>query len=74
MRFIGRGEHLGLIDVVDAERLEDLRLDEVTNPGLGHHRDRGDVLDAFDHRRIAHAGNATVGADIGRHTLERHDR
>ena len=37
---VGRGEHLGLVDVVDTERLEDLRLDEVPDPGLGHHRDR----------------------------------
>ena len=36
---VGRGEHLGLVDVVDAERLEHLRLDEVADPGLGHDRD-----------------------------------
>ena len=37
---VGRGQDLGLVDVVDAERLEDLGLDEVADPGLGHHRDR----------------------------------
>ena len=29
-----------LVDEVDAERLEDLGLDEVADAGLGHHRDR----------------------------------
>ena len=36
---VGRGEHLGLVDVVDAERLQHLGLDEVADPGLGHDRD-----------------------------------
>ena len=36
---VGRGEHLGLVDVVDAERLQDLGLDEVADAGLGHDRD-----------------------------------
>ena len=36
---VGRGQDLGLVDVVDAERLEDLRLDEVADAGLGHDRD-----------------------------------
>ena len=36
---VGRRQHLGLVDVVDAERLEDLRLDEVADAGLGHDRD-----------------------------------
>ena len=40
VRLVGRGEHLALVDVVDAERLEDLGLDEVADAGLGHHRDR----------------------------------
>ena len=33
------GEHLALVDVVDAERLGDLGLGEVADAGLGHHRD-----------------------------------
>ena len=33
---IGGGQHLGLVDVIDAEGLQDLRLDEVTDAGLGH--------------------------------------
>ena len=29
-------------------------------------------LDALDHLRIAHPGDAAVAADVGRHALERH--
>ena len=70
---VGRGEHLGLVDVVDAEGLEDLRLDEVADARLGHHRDghRGD--DAVDHVGVAHARDAALGADVGGDPLERHD-
>jgi hypothetical protein len=71
---VGRGEHLGLVDVVDAERLEHLRLGEVADPALGHHRDRDGLLDALDHRRVAHARDTTVAADVGRDALERHHR
>ena len=70
---VGRGEHFALVDVVDAERLQDLGLDEVTDARLGHDRDGDRGLDALDHLGVAHAGHATVAADVGRHTLERHD-
>jgi hypothetical protein len=46
---VGGREHLGLVDVVDAQRLEDLRLHKVANPGLGHDRDRDGRLDLLDH-------------------------
>ena len=69
---VGRGEHLGLVDVVDAEALQNLRLDEVADAGLGHHRDgdRGD--DALDHVGIAHPRHPALGADVGGHPLQRH--
>src|SRR5207253_2514655 len=65
-------EHLGLIDVVDAERLQHLRLDEVTDACLGHDRDghRGD--DVLDQRDVAHPSDAAVAADVRRNPLERH--
>ena len=71
---VGGREHLGLVDEVDAERLEDLRLDEVADAGLGHHRDRHRLLDPLDHLGIAHPGDAAVGADVGGNPLERHHR
>ena len=46
VRLVGRRQHLGLVDVVDAERLEHLRLDEVADAGLGHDRDGHRVHDA----------------------------
>jgi hypothetical protein len=70
---VGGGEHLGLVDVVDPERLQDLRLGEVADAGLGHHRDGDRRLDALDHLGVAHAGDAAVATDVGRHPLERHD-
>jgi hypothetical protein len=70
---VRRGQHLGLVDVVDAERLQHLRLDEVPDPGLGHHRDGHGVDDAVDHVGVAHAGDPALGADVGRNPLEGHD-
>src|SRR5579862_2147502 len=74
MLLVGRGEHLGLVDVVDPDRLQDLRLGEVPDPALGHDRDgdRGD--DAVDHVWVAHPGHAALGADVGGHALQRHHR
>ena len=74
VRLVGRGEDLALVDVVDAERLEHLRLGEVPDAGLRHHRDRDGRLDRLDQRRVAHPGDAAVAADVGGHPLERHHR
>ena len=74
VHLVGRREHLGLVDVVDAERLQHLRLDEVPDPRLGHHRDRDRLDDALDHVGVAHPRHTALGADVGRHPLERHDR
>ena len=71
---VRRSEHLRLVDVVDLERLEDLRLDEVPDPRLGHHRDGDRLLDLLDHLRVRHPGHTAVLADVGRHALERHHR
>ena len=74
MLLVGGGEDLGLVDVVDAERLQDLRLDEVADAALGHDRDGDRGHDLLDHRRVGHARDAAGGADVGGHALERHDR
>ena len=74
VRLVGRSQHLGLVDVVDAERLQHLRLGEVADAALRHDRDRDRLLDALDHRRVAHARDAAVAADVGGHALERHHR
>ena len=74
VRLVGRSQHLGLVDVVDLERLQHLGLDEVPDAGLRHHRDRHRLLDLLDHRGVRHAGDAAVRADVGRYPLERHHR
>ena len=72
VRLVGRGEHLGLVDVVHLERLEHLCLHEVADPGLGHHRDGHGLLDLLDLGGIGHPSHATGRADVGGHALERH--
>src|SRR5699024_1313588 len=69
-----RGEYLGLVDVVDSQRLQDLRLDEVPDARLGHHRDRNGLDDAVDQIGIAHPRNATLRSDVGGYALQRHHR
>jgi len=71
---VGRRQHLGFVDVVDAERLEDLSLDEVADPGFRHHRDGHCGLDLLDQAGVAHPRDAAVPADVGGHPLERHHR
>ncbi len=73
VEFIGRRQHLGLVDEVDREMFEDLRLDEVADADLRHDRDRDSLLDGLDHARVRHAGDAALCADHGGNTLERHD-
>ena len=71
---VGGREHLGLVDVVDLERLEHARLHEVADAGLGHHRDAHRRLDARDHLGVRHPRDAAVAADVRRDALERHHR
>src|SRR5438270_977929 len=71
---VGRGENFGLVDVVDAESLQDLRLDEVADPALGHDRDRDHGHDRLDQLGVRHAGYAAFLADVSRDALQRHDR
>src|SRR5437867_4511161 len=70
---VRRGEHFALIYVVDAERLEHARLDEVPDAALRHHRDRDRLHDLEDLLGIAHARDAARRADVRGHALERHD-
>ena len=69
---VGRREHLGLVDVVDPERLEDLGFDEMPDARLGHDRDRDRAHDPLDHGWVAHASDAARRANVCRDALERH--
>src|SRR6185312_9719433 len=64
VRLVGRGEDLGLVDVVDLERLQHLRLGEVADARLRHHGDGDGGLDLVDLRGVRHAGHAAVRADV----------
>ena len=70
---VGGGEDLTLVDVVDLDRLEDLRLYEMTDAALRHDRDGNGLLNAADHAGVAHAGYAAGRTDVRRDALERHD-
>ena len=70
---VGGGEDLGLVDEVDAERLQDLGFGEVADAGLGHDGDGDGVDDLLDELGVGHAGDAAFGADHGGYALEGHD-
>jgi len=71
---VGRGQDLGLVHVVDPDGLEHLGLDEVADAGLGHHRDGDGLHDLVDQLGVAHPGHPALGADVGGHPLQGHDR
>ena len=71
---VRRRQDLGLVDVVHLERLEHLRLREMADARLGHHRDRHDALDLLDLGGIGHPRYAPGGADVRGNALERHHR
>ena len=70
---VGGREHLRFVDVVDAERLQHLRFDEVPDARLRHDGDRHGLDDAVDHVGITHARDTALRADVGGHTFEGHD-
>ena len=70
---IGGGEDLGLVDVIDLDRLQNARLGDMPDAHLRHDRNRNGLLDALDHRGITHTAHTTGRADVSRDALERHD-
>ena len=71
---VGGAEHFGFVNVVDFDGLQDAGFGNVTDTHLRHDRDGHGFLDALDHGRVAHAGDATGSADVGRDALKRHHR
>ena len=70
---VGRGQDLALVDEVDAQRLQDLRLDEMADTHFSHDRDADGGHDLLDQTGVRHTGHAAADADIGRHALQSHD-
>ena len=73
INIISRGKNLALINIVNLNSFQNLRLYKVADTALGHDRNGNRLLDALDHLRVAHAGYAACGADISRNPLQRHD-
>ena len=72
MLFVGWRQDLALVDIIDSQGLQYLRFDKVSDAGFGHDGN-GDSLDnSFNHVGVAHAGDAALNANIGRHALKRH--
>src|SRR5262249_54864554 len=72
--FIGWREHFALIDVINTERFEDLRLGKMADAALGHYRNRNGFHDLANLFRRCHARNPAFGADLRRNAFERHHR
>lgn len=71
---VGGAQNLGFVDVVDFDGLQNAGFGNMADAHLRHDRDGHGFLDALDHGRVAHAGDATGRANVGRNTLERHHR
>mmetsp|Transcript_9999 Transcript_9999/g.30690 ORF Transcript_9999/g.30690 Transcript_9999/m.30690 type:complete len:344 (-) Transcript_9999:7-1038(-) len=71
---VGHCQHLRLVNVVSANLLKDLALDEVANTRLGHYGDGDGRFDFFDHLGVRHAGDTAILTNICRHALQRHHR
>ena len=70
---VSRGQHLALVDEVDADGLEHPGLQEVPDAHLRHHRNRHRLLNALDHLDRAHARHTAFLADVRGDALEGHD-
>ena len=71
---VGRAQHFGFIDVIDLDGLQNAGFGNMTDTNLCHDRDGHGFLNALDHGRITHAGNAAGSTNIGRNAFERHHR
>ncbi len=69
---IGRGKHLGFVDVIDAELLQNLRLCKVADAGLGHHRNVDRAHHFLDDLGRGHAGHAALGPNHGGDAFQSH--
>ena len=74
MHFVGRRENFGLVDIVDAQLLQDLCLREMTDAAFCHD---GNIDHRHDFANLfwrGHASYSAFGADLRRDALQRHHR
>src|SRR6202158_51748 len=74
MRFVGWRKNFGLVNIVDAQLLQDLRLREMTDAALGHDGNIDHRHDLANHFRRGHARPPAFGADLRRDALQSHHR
>ena len=70
---VSRREYLGFVDVINFDSFKQLSFDEMTDAAFSHNGDGNGFLDALDHLGVAHAGDATSCADVGRDALKCHN-
>ncbi len=71
---VGRSENFGLVDVIDAELLQNLSLGEVSDTALCHNGNVHGFHDLADHGDLRHASDAAFSANLRRHAFQRHYR
>ena len=74
MRFVGGGEHFGLVNVVDAQLLQDLRFGEMADAALCHDGNIDHGHDFTNDFGRGHARDSSFGANLRGDALQGHDR
>ncbi len=74
MRFVGRGQDFGLVNVVDADFLQDLRFSEMADAALRHDGNIHRRHDLANHFRRGHARHSALGANLRWDAFQSHDR
>ncbi len=71
---VGGREHFGLVDVIDADGFQNLRLGKMADAAFRHDGNGNGLHDLLDQLWRAHTRHAASLTNVGRHALERHDR
>src|SRR5713226_5630422 len=71
---VSRCQHLGFIDAIHADGLQNLGFYEMSNTTLRHHRNSHRLFNLNNQFGIAHTRHAALRANIGWHPLQRHHR
>src|SRR5207245_8341324 len=70
--FVGGREHLGFVDVIDAEFLEYLGFRKMADAALSHHGNGNRRHNFANLFRRCHTGHTAFGANLRRHGFEGH--
>src|SRR5712692_9031481 len=69
---VSRRQHLGFIDAIHADGLQNLGFYEMSNTTLRHHRNSHSLFNLNNQFGIAHTRHAALRANISWHPLQRH--